>query len=489
LKISWLRRKGCEAVALFGVMILLVGCTEHHFEDTRAPGQISVRDDLYAATAIGSDHLWAAGYFGAIYKTMDGGRTFDKLNSGTDKSIYDISFADEQTGWAVGRRGMILHTSDGGLTWERQQSPRIPVRHIFAVHAVDTNIAWCIGDWGARYVTHDAGKTWEDVSLLVDETHPSFPYLGEEEMEAWEKGEKVYDDTYLQDIFFLNEQLGWIAAEYGLLFYTQDGGETWQKASIIGDVSFDEVPFAALDEEVPRDRWQQIFAMARVLEEKQYLRVRIEGFLTPEEYRKTGETNLADERARSVGEFIEGEGISQDRIRILNETPFDQESVDMDAFVQSKLRDHPYVVANLIETPFLFDVKFNDPLNGLAVGLGGVIMQSSDGGKTWTYRKSQSKQALYGIAAGSKAVFAAGEKGLARQSLDGGLTWTKSSQSFQEEMGIFGFMRDVVFGDPDTGWVVGAGGLVLKSEDGGQSWTPLDVVERSGRQDVAARGE
>ena len=99
LRISWLRRRGCEAVALSGVLILLVGCTEHHFEDTRAPGQISVRDDLYAATAIGPDTLWAAGYFGAIYKTTNGGQTFDKLNSGTEKTRRSVkpTFVDRFT--------------------------------------------------------------------------------------------------------------------------------------------------------------------------------------------------------------------------------------------------------------------------------------------------------------------------------------------------------------------------------------------------------
>ena len=83
-------------------------------------------------TAIGADHLWAAGYFGAIYRTTDGGKNWRKLNGLTDQSIYDISFADEKNGWAVGRRGFVIHTTDGGDTWELQtidaQAAAAPVR-------------------------------------------------------------------------------------------------------------------------------------------------------------------------------------------------------------------------------------------------------------------------------------------------------------------------------------------------------------------------
>ena len=77
---------------------------EETYEEKYAEGEIDLPDDLYAVSAIGSDYLWAAGYFGAIYRTTDGGKNWRKLNGLTDQSIYDISFADEKNGWAVGRQ-------------------------------------------------------------------------------------------------------------------------------------------------------------------------------------------------------------------------------------------------------------------------------------------------------------------------------------------------------------------------------------------------
>ena len=163
---------------------------EESYEEKYAEGAIDLPDDLYAVTAIGTEHMWAGGYFGAIYRTTDGGKSWRKLNSLTDQSIYDIDFADEKNGWAVGRRGFVIHTTDGGDTWEPQVIPRKPAQHLFAITAIDSNTAWAVGDWGGRYFTADAGKTWQDRSFLLTEDHPSFKYLSDDELEAFERGDK-----------------------------------------------------------------------------------------------------------------------------------------------------------------------------------------------------------------------------------------------------------------------------------------------------------
>lgn len=79
---------------LLAIAFVASACSEEKYEDKFTEGQIDLPDDLYAVTAIGADHLWAAGYFGAIYRTSDGGKNWKKLNGLTDQSIYDISFAD-----------------------------------------------------------------------------------------------------------------------------------------------------------------------------------------------------------------------------------------------------------------------------------------------------------------------------------------------------------------------------------------------------------
>lgn len=445
---------------------------EESYEEKYAEGAIDLPDDLYAVTAIGTDHMWAGGYFGAIYRTTDAGKSWRKLDSLTDQSIYDIDFADEKNGWAVGRRGFVIHTTDGGDTWEPQTIPRKPAQHLFAITAIDANTAWAVGDWGGRYFTADAGKTWQDRSFLLTEDHPSFKYLSDDELEAFERGEKLYDDIFLNDVYFVDPKLGWMAGEYGHIYRTEDGGASWEKQRIVGELTIEDLEFAKLDKDIPREKWPQLFSAAEKLQEKEYLRITIEGFMTADELRtRNGETFLADERAESVRDFLEGEGISQERIRVLNTTPLDQETVDMKAFAASKVRENARVDIEVLETPFLFDVRFSDADNGMIAGLGGVILKSSDGGRSWHYVKSDSRQAFFGVGIGSGAVVAIGEKGLARYSTDGGETFAPySDDSFPK---IFTFMRDLDFGQPETGYIVGAAGRILRTTDGGLRWTQV----------------
>src|SRR5216683_88598 len=56
----------------------------------------------------------AAGDYGTILSTTDGGATWTLQSSGTRNALLGLSFVDVNTGWAVGEGGTILSTTDGG---------------------------------------------------------------------------------------------------------------------------------------------------------------------------------------------------------------------------------------------------------------------------------------------------------------------------------------------------------------------------------------
>jgi len=81
---------------------------------------------------------YAAGYYGSVFKTTDGGENWqNKLGITGSNVITDIHFIDINKGWTVQHRqdlpyvnnegsvgfseeGQILHTIDGGNTWTVQ---------------------------------------------------------------------------------------------------------------------------------------------------------------------------------------------------------------------------------------------------------------------------------------------------------------------------------------------------------------------------------
>lgn len=121
----------------------------------------------------------------------------------------------------------------------------------------------------------------------------------------------------------------------------------------------------------------------------------------------------------------------------------------------------------------LYDVAFASAEVAVAVGLGGTIVRSSDGGATWQ-RVRESGGWLAGVAfADAKRGFAVGhaegEERLVLRSDDGGATWREAPGL--PEIGAKATLRAIEFRDAQVGVAVGSGGLVLVTTDGGLQWS------------------
>jgi photosystem II stability/assembly factor-like uncharacterized protein len=101
-----------------------------------------------------------------------------------------------------------------------------------------------------------------------------------------------------------------------------------------------------------------------------------------------------------------------------------------------------------------------------AVGQGGIILRTTDGGATWTPHPQGSTQTLYAIdAVDASTAWAVGEAGTILKTTDGGATWTPQAS------GTGAALNGISAVSTTTAWAVGAGGVILKSEDG-STWTP-----------------
>lgn len=61
---------------------------------------------------------FAVGDAGTILKSTDSGATWSGLTSGTTRSLYDVYFFADAEGVAVGDNGLILRTTNGGASWQ-----------------------------------------------------------------------------------------------------------------------------------------------------------------------------------------------------------------------------------------------------------------------------------------------------------------------------------------------------------------------------------
>jgi photosystem II stability/assembly factor-like uncharacterized protein len=110
----------------------------------------------------------------------------------------------------------------------------------------------------------------------------------------------------------------------------------------------------------------------------------------------------------------------------------------------------------------LTSAYFATPRRGWATGHDGIVLRTTDGGASWV-RVLDGRKAARLMLAYYRKRQAAGDAGVA--------TAAEESRRFVEEDGARPFL-DVHFEDERRGYVVGAWGLILRTEDGGDSWEP-----------------
>jgi photosystem II stability/assembly factor-like uncharacterized protein len=168
---------------------------------------------LLSATVVGRD-IVAVGERGAILRSDDNGRTWQRMPSPPAATLTAIAFAPQgQRGWAAGHDATILGTADGGRTWTRQFQGENLEASFLDVCALDTMTAIAVGAYGQCVATTDGGQTWK----------PRRP---------------IEEDQHLNRIAEGPAGALFIAGERGLLLRSADRGGHWTRLDSTYDGSF-----------------------------------------------------------------------------------------------------------------------------------------------------------------------------------------------------------------------------------------------------------
>ena len=288
---------------------------------------------------------------------------------GIDGMLQDVYFMDNQNGLVVGDGGLMLVTSDGGKTWEKKEIDMRPP--------------------GAEQ--RSGGRPGGG---------PPGGFGGG-------------GSAPLYNIYFVNENVGYITGGRGTILKTEDGGKIWARKMARSDTP---------------GRGGRRGGMRANLMGIQMISETI-GFIAGSENTilKTtdgGETWVGSSERARVGE-----------------------------------------TRNNLE-----NIWFVSPTTGWVIGSFGTLMRTADGGETWEKRNAGFDNNLFGIHfVDENTGWICGQEGLILHTNDGGATWN------QQKTESFDDLHDIIFVDAMVGWAVGGFNSVLHTTDGGNTWTISNI--------------
>lgn len=290
---------------------------------------------------------------------------------GIDGMLHDVYFMDSQNGLVVGDGGLMLVTSDGGKTWEKMEVNMRPP---------------------------GAGQRPGGPPGAGGGPPPGFGRGG---------------PAPLYNIYFVDENVGFIIGGRGTILKTEDGGKTWARKRAMSE--------ATGRGGNPRGMRANLMGIQMISETT--------GFIagTENTILKTtdgGETWVGSSERARVGE-----------------------------------------TRNNLE-----GIWFVSPTTGWVIGSFGTLMHTTDGGENWEKRDPGFDNNLLGIYfLDENTGWICGQEGLILHTADGGATWNQQKTESYDDL------HDIIFVDTMVGWAVGGYNSILHTTDGGKTWTVSNI--------------
>ena len=286
---------------------------------------------------------------------------------GIEGMLQDVYFMDDQNGLVVGNDGLMLKTSDGGKTWEK----------------IEVNMQ-----------PPGAGQR---------------PGGGGGPPGGFGRGGLAP----LYNIYFVDENVGYITGGRATILKTEDAGKTWARKMAMSDTP-------GRDGRPGR------------------LRANLMGIQMISE--TTG--------------FIAG-----------SENTILKTTDGGETWVGSSERARVGETRNNLE-----NIWFVSPTTGWVIGSFGTLLHTADGGENWEKRDPGFDNNLFGIYfLDENTGWICGQEGLILHTTDGGATWN------QQKAESFDDLHDIIFVDAMVGWAVGGYNSILHTTDGGKTWAVSNI--------------
>ncbi len=189
---------------------------------------------------------------GTIYYSEDGGANWEVSSYTSTKKLNDIKFISSEVGFIAGEYAEVLKTIDGGRTWDRLNTS-FTNQNFNAIEAVNETNLCVVGDAGSIFLSNDGGNSWfgpngllyeSDIKDVVFFDANNGIATGTNGLilrtndggDTWQPavttpGTENYD---FQSVSFYDASIGISVGNEGKEIYTTDGGANWTESAPVG---------------------------------------------------------------------------------------------------------------------------------------------------------------------------------------------------------------------------------------------------------------
>jgi len=144
--------------------------------------------------------------YSQLYKTANSGGSWEVVHTDTVNKLFQIYFTSENTGYLLkniigGYHALVFKSEDAGETWNQiSQFNNQYFQSGFFVNDEKGYLLTTYQQSSILYYTQNGGSSWQSDTL---------------------------DGIRLNDLYFLDDSVGWLVGVYGDILNTSDGGNSW----------------------------------------------------------------------------------------------------------------------------------------------------------------------------------------------------------------------------------------------------------------------
>ena len=371
-----------DAVTAISIFLVALGLLSGFYSTTSIDNWRSKDDDLGFIMFSNNDAGWITtesmynSHNDHVLFTPDEGITWKEIDFGElSGSIPSIFFIDKQTGWAISNNS-VIKTINGGTSWKKQYKLKDSWM-VKDIHFTDKSTGWAVGRRVLLH-TNDSGKNWEMMRIygsyldegveVATETHEGTAQDNEYKHTSFE-----ITDYDLRDVYFLDKYHGWAVGDK--IVKTTDGGESWSIKKC--DVR-DPYKIYFIDRSIGWIIGNKIMLTIDGGEEWNIVEADNDRYVLRSVY------FTSDQNGFAVG--MDRKEIPSHEVILTT----DNGGRTWAEIFSSKNQRKVYKIGekpNHLNIGSLYDIFFSSDKNGYAVGKFGTVIQTKDGGKTWTHPK------------------------------------------------------------------------------------------------------